>query len=316
MSDEFTDDKFVTLEGFLPGRTVKLKLEAYNLGGSIKMKTALSLIEDCVKTRGLKPGGRIIESSSGNLGVALAILCAQRGFGFTCVLDVNSSSQNIRLIKAYGGRVVVCDKADHSGGYLDSRINIIREMMADDPSLLWTNQYASEANPMAHYRWTCPALMHHSPGVDWLFVGTGTTGTAIGCARYLRDHAPHVRMVAVDAVGSVTFGHPAGPRFIPGLGSSRKPEIFDRSLIENAVRVTEKDAVRMCRKIARRYGILVGGSTGTVLAGLQQCSQLIDIGAEVVAISPDLGERYLDTIYNDEWVNKHIPAGLEIEEAL
>ena len=301
------DDVFLPLPGFLAGTEVVLKLEWFHTSGSIKIKPALAMIEGFEGSGRLQPGGGVIESSSGNLGVALATLCRRKGYGFTCVLDSHASPANVRHIQALGATTLVCDRPDPHGGFLAGRLEIIREVLARHPETVWTNQYDNEANPEAHVRWTAPAVLRHRPGVSALFAGCGTTGTAIGCTRYMREHAPHVAVVPVDSVGSVTFGGAPGPRFVPGMGSSRRPELIERGRVGAPVLVDEAEAVAMCRWVAHRYGLLVGGSTGSVLAGVLKSAQARSPGPEVVAISADSGERYLQTVYDDDWVRETFP---------
>lgn len=307
MEGFLNDDAFVPLPGFLSGSQVFLKLEWFHTSGSIKIKPAMGMLESCERSGRLKPGGQVIESSSGNLGVALATLCRRKGYDFTCVLDSHASPTNIRHIKSLGGKVIVCEQPDANGGFLGARIEIIRQFLLQNPEAVWTNQYDNDANPEAHYRWTAPAVLRNRPDVSALFVGCGTTGTAIGCTRYMRDHAPQVTVVPVDTVGSVTFGHPPGPRFVPGMGTSRRPELIDRNTVPPPVMVSEREAVRVCRFVARTYGLLIGGSTGSVLAGVQAYAQTQSPGEEVVVIAADSGERYLETIYDDAWVKAHFP---------
>ncbi|MEW2131118.1 2,3-diaminopropionate biosynthesis protein SbnA [Streptomyces sp. NPDC005435] len=305
--DLVLDDLFLDLRGFLPGIDLMLKIEGLNPAGSIKLKAAVGLLEDLESRGVLHPGGRLIESSSGNLGIALSSVCAARGYRFTCVADPNTATTSIRLMRAYGAEVVIIDRRDANGGFLQSRIDHIHDRLREDPGLVWPNQYANAANPQAHYRRTAPALLKERE-VDVLFIGAGTTGTLMGCAEYVREHSPGTRIVAVDAVGSVTFGSPPGRRHIPGLGTSRRPEIFRDGLVDEVVMVPESETVRMCRRLATGRGILAGGSTGSVLAAVAARSHTIAQGASVVAISPDLGERYLDTIYDDDWVAEHFGA--------
>lgn len=293
---------FVTLDNFINGDSpVYLKLEGLNIAGSIKLKAAESLLDESEKAGLLAQHGHVIESSSGNLGIALAITCAQRGYQFTCVTDMNANAASIRLMQAYGAEVIVCDQKDANGGYLGKRLELIAQKLQDDPKLYWTNQYANPANPLAHFRWTAPEVLERHPKCKWLFIGAGTTGTLMGCARYLREHAPWVNLVAVDTVGSITFDDRPGPRYVPGLGTSRRPEIFDSTLVDRVVHIDEITTVKTCHHIASQHSILVGGSTGTVLAAVQKLQLDIQPDDEVVAISPDLGERYLDTIYNEKW---------------
>ncbi|TKD09431.1 2,3-diaminopropionate biosynthesis protein SbnA [Polyangium fumosum] len=299
-------DVFVVLSDFLPHTAVNLKIEGFNLGGSIKMKPALSMIESLEQQGLLGPGRRVIESSSGNLGLALAVVCAVKGHPFTCVSDPNMSPQTERLIRSYGADVVIVRQRDPNGGFLASRIALIRSMVSSNPDLVWVNQYANLENPGAHLRSTGPEILAQFPAPDLVFVGAGTTGTLGGVSWYLRKHSPRTRIIAVDSAGSVTFGGPPGKRHIPGLGTSRKPEIALLADFDAVELVPEPDTVLMCRKLARR-GLLLGGSTGTVLSAVLRWRDRIPDGACVVAISPDLGDHYTDTIYDDAWVAERYP---------
>ncbi len=298
---------FISLDGVLD-QPVFVKIEGFNFGGSVKVKTALNLIRELETKRRLTPSSRIIESSSGNLGVALSMICAARGYAFTCVVDPNTSARNIGIMKAFGADIVMISERDENGGFLGSRIRYIEQLIAREPNWLWTNQSANPANPEAHRRWTAAAIDRHFPRLDYLFVGAGTTGTLMGCVQHFRAHRSEVRIVAVDSIGSVTFGRPAGKRHIPGVGTSRRPEIFNPEGLHAMEMVEERDTVAMCRHLARNHGFLCGGSTGTVLAAVLAWRARLPRGAVVAAISPDFGERYLATIYNDEWVKARFGA--------
>ncbi|RMO80036.1 2,3-diaminopropionate biosynthesis protein SbnA [Pseudomonas syringae group genomosp. 3] len=299
------ENNYIQVEG-LCETTIQLKVEGLNPAGSIKLKAAHALIAD-LECRGLiTPGTRLIESSSGNLGVALAMVCAAKGYRFVCVIDPNISAQNKRLIQTLGAEIMMVDTRDENGGYLHSRIRLIEQLVAQGIGYIWLNQYQNPANPLGHYKTTATSIAQKFPRVDYLFVGAGTTGTLMGCRNYFSEHYPDTKIIAVDAVGSVTFGLPASPRYIPGLGASRRPEIFEPSGIHAFVSITETHTIKMCRWLAQRHGLLFGGSTGTVLAGVQQWAANIRPDDVVVAISPDMGERYLETIYSDEWVSQRL----------
>jgi cysteine synthase A len=303
------DDVYVDLSGVL-AVPIAVKCEAFNFAGSVKLKAAAAMVASAEEAGVLTPGSVIIESSSGNLGVALSVVCASKGYEFVCVTDPRSSAQNRMLIEATGGQVVLVTEPDANHGYLASRIRTVQQLCASDPRFVWLNQYTNENNWRAHYDSTAPAIVRSCPDLDILFVGAGTTGTLMGCAYYLRDIGHPARVVAVDSVGSVTFGGPAGPRFIPGLGTSRRPELVDESAVAEVVHVEEADAIRMCRTLAKA-GFLFGGSTGTVLAGATRWLETAGLPAvNAVAIAPDLGERYLDTVYDDAWVTEHYSADL------
>lgn len=297
------DDCFVRLHSLGLDR-LYLKLESMNPSGSIKLKAAVSMVEAAERAGRVRPDTTLIESSSGSLGVALAMVAAERGYRFTCVVDPNISPHNLRLMQAFGATVVRVIQRDENGGFLGTRIRHIQTALAADHRLLWLNQYANPENPGAHFRSTAPAIARRFPRLDYLFIGAGTTGTLMGCLRYFQQHRPEVKVVAVDSVGSVTFGHAPGKRHVPGLGTSQRPDIFDPRGLHDHVMVPEADAIRLCRQLARQEGVLVGGSTGTVLSGVLAWRERLPPDAVVVAISPDLGDRYLDTVYNDEWVSE------------
>ncbi|WFU04566.1 2,3-diaminopropionate biosynthesis protein SbnA (plasmid) [Rhizobium sp. CB3171] len=279
-----------------------LKIEGLNPAGSIKLKTALSLISDLERRNLISANSRLIESSSGNLGAALAMVCAERRYRFVCVVDPNISIQNRKLISALGAEIITVDQRDENGGYLSSRIRLIEQLVAENSDYIWLNQYKNPANSSAHYETTAKAIAEKFPHIDYLFIGAGTTGTLMGCSAFFSQHRPETKIIAVDSVGSVTFGGAGGSRHIPGLGTSRKPELFNPEGIHAFLSIPEAQAVRMCRWLAQSYGVLLGGSTGTVVAGVSAYADKIRSDDVVVAISPDMGERYLDTIYSDDWV--------------
>ncbi|MFC9286145.1 2,3-diaminopropionate biosynthesis protein SbnA [Streptomyces sp. NPDC057052] len=300
--DIVTDDVFLELNGVLSGSSLFLKLEGMNPAGSVKLKSALGMVEDAERRGVLWPGGRIVESSSGSLGIALAVIAAARGYHFTCVTDPNISPQSLALVRALGAEVVQVTRRDRNGGYLGTRIAHIHRMTEADPGLVWLNQYANPANAQAHARRTATSILKNIGHVDVLVVGAGTTGTLMGCTRHFRAFSPWTRIVAVDTTGSVTFGGPPGLRHIPGLGTSRRPELCRPDQVDEVVLVDEPDAVRMCRRLARGHGLPAGGSTGSVLAALESMADRIPAGSRVVALSPDMGDRYVKTIYDDMWV--------------
>jgi cysteine synthase A len=305
--DVITDDIFLDMAGFIPPVALNLKLEGLNPAGSIKLKTAVALIEDLADRFGIGAGDRLIESSSGNLGIALGTLCAARGIGLTIVADPNINDTAVRTMRAQGTTVVVVTERDANGGFLQTRIDYIRSQLARDRKLFWPNQYANRANSSAHYRYTARSILKQVPDVAAVLIGVGTSGTLMGCLEFFREHRPATRIIAVDAQGSILFSDKAAARHIPGLGASRRPELLvDRGDYERVV-VPEVETVAACHMVARRYGMLVGGSTGTVLAAVRRLAPTLGDGRPVVAISPDTGERYIDSIYSEQWVADHFP---------
>ncbi|MFC0850148.1 2,3-diaminopropionate biosynthesis protein SbnA [Streptomyces noboritoensis] len=300
-SDVVLDDVFLHLPEFVADARVFLKLEGLNPAGSVKLKTALGLIEAAEETGALRPGATLIESSSGNLGIALSVVAAAKGYPLTVVTDPNATRQSIRMMQSLGTQVVEVTTRDAQGGYLQTRIDHIHQRLADHPELVWLNQYANPANTRVHRERTAKAVHQGLGVVDALFVGAGTTGTLMGCVEYFNRYSPGTRVIAVDSVGSVTFGH-AAPRFIPGLGTSRRPEIYTDSGDFEKILISEVDTIAMCRLVAARYGLLAGGSTGTVLAAVRQLGPTLPPGSRIAAISPDMGDKYVDTVYSDTWV--------------
>jgi 2,3-diaminopropionate biosynthesis protein SbnA len=284
------------------GHPLFLKCEGFNFAGSIKLKAATEMVEAAERAGILTPDSVLIESSSGNLGVALSVLAASKGYRFLCVTDSRCNLSTRRLMVALGSQVHVIAEPDPVGGFLGARLDYVRAMCASDDRYVWLNQYMNPGNWQAHYCSTAPAIAHQFPRLDVLFVGAGTTGTLMGCARYFREWHRGVQVVAVDSVGSVAFGGPPRRRMIPGLGTSVRPPMLDMSYVDDVVLVEEADTLRACHVLAR-HGFLFGGSTGTVVSGAT--SWLTRNGARgvtAVAIAPDLGERYLDTVYQSNWV--------------
>jgi N-(2-amino-2-carboxyethyl)-L-glutamate synthase len=209
-----------------------------------------------------------------------------------------------RMMEALGSQVHIVTKPAAQGGYVGARIAYVRRMCAADSRYVWLDQYANPGNWQAHFRTTGPEIAAQFPSLDVLFVGAGTTGTLMGCARYFRQWHRPVRIVAVDVVGSVTFGGDPGRRLIPGLGMSVPPPLLDPSLVDDVVLVEEVDTIRACHRLARK-GFLFGGSTGTVVSGAIRWLEDHDgQGLVAAAIAPDLGERYLDTVYQTNWVQQ------------
>ena len=300
---EFTEDQlFVDLRNFV-GHPLFLKCEGFNFAGSVKLKAAVSMVEAAERSGELVPGSILVESSSGNLGVALSMIAASKGYGFVCVTDSRCNLQTRLLMEALGAEVHTITEPDGIGGLLAARMNHVRRLCASDPRYVWLNQYSNDDSWRAHYRTTGPSIAQQFPELDVLFVGAGTTGTLMGCARYFRRWHPQVRVVAVDPVGSVSFGTPAARRMLPGLGMNVRPPLLDESFVDEVVHVEEPDAVRTCHALARR-GFLFGGSTGTVVAGATRWLDAHDAhDLTSVAIAPDLGERYLDTLYQPNWLH-------------
>jgi 2,3-diaminopropionate biosynthesis protein SbnA len=285
------------------GHPLFLKCEGFNFAGSIKLKPAAEMVDAAEQAGILTPRSVLVESSSGNLGVALSMIAASKGYRFLCVTDSRCNLSTRLLMEALGGKVHMITEPDPVSGFLGARLSYVRALCASDERYVWLNQYANPGNWLAHYRTTAPAIARSFPDLGVLFVGAGTTGTLMGCARFFREWHRSVRIVAVDSVGSVTFGGAPGRRMIPGLGTSVRPQLLDESYVDEVLHIAEVSTIRACYRLART-GFLFGGSTGTVVSGaLDWLARHSMPGRTAVAIAPDLGERYLDTVYQANWVH-------------
>jgi N-(2-amino-2-carboxyethyl)-L-glutamate synthase len=295
-------------------RKVGLKLESHNPSGSIKYRTACSLIKALEASGRLAPGTHLVESTSGNLGVALAFLSRVRGYRFTAVTDPKADPVMLENIRSLGAVVISVKELDQTGGYLLSRLAMIRRLLDEDRVSIWTNQYENPANPEIHYRETAPETCRQRPGMDAVFVAASTGGTLAGIGRYLRSVSSSVRIVGVDIRGSRVFGNPAGKRLITGIGSSR-PSLFLRpSDYDDVVIVDDREAIIACHYLQDNLGIGLGGSAGAVVAA---CARYLKTHPEVahpVCICPDGRANYLNTIYSHTWLAEHgLSATLDLE---
>ena len=284
---------------------VLVKLEAANPGGSAKDRPARRMIESALRDGIIREGSTIIESSSGNMGIGLAQVCCYYGLRFTCVVDPRAQAQNVAIIKALGGQI---DRVSEplNGDYLAARIARVRHLLERNPNSYWPNQYANLDNPRSHFDGTIREIDDVLSGdLDVLLVATSSTGTAQGCRDYLRERGRHTEVIAVDSIGSVLFGGTSGPRRIPGLGAGKQPPLAVGQSFDRIERVTDLECVIGCRKVAAREAILVGGSAGGVLMTIGRLQNEL-AGKRCVAVFHDSGERYLDTVFNDQWVEQSL----------
>lgn len=305
----------VRLSRVIPDARFKLfaKLEGLNPGGSTKDRPAFSIIRYAIESGDIRPGTVVIESSSGNMGIGLAQACLYYGLRFICVVDPKTTTQNVRLLQAYGAEVDIVQQPDETTGeYLQARLNRVKGLLNSTENTFWPNQYSHRYNPIAHHQTMHEVVTELGGKVDYFFCATSTCGTIRGCAEYVRRHHLQTRIFAVDAVGSVIFGGVNGKRLIPGHGSAVRPALYQPDVAERCIRVTDLDCVIGCRRLVRQEAILAGGSSGAVLMAVEQVKDQIPVGATCVAILADRGERYLDTIYSDSWVQEHFGAVPEI----
>lgn len=283
-------------------RLLKLKLESCNPCGSIKDRIAVSLIDQVASKLDKERG--IIESTSGNLGVAMAAVCHQRGIHFNAVVDPRTSQALIVRMRRLNAKVTVVDEHDSFGGFLLSRLRYVNEQLESHAGLVWTNQYQSDANPNAHFLSTGPELWRQVSGPATVLVPVSTGGTLAGLARFADYKNASWRLIGVDVVGSTALGQPPGERLLSGIGASRPSSFLDPATVE-AVYIRPAEAVSACLWLSMHAGVDLGGSSGAaVAAALCVFRDDADMD-ELVCICPDGGDRYLTTIYQAGWREAH-----------
>lgn len=288
------------------GIRVYAKLELMNPTGSAKDRAALRIVQHAWEAGEIGPGSTVIESSSGNMAISMAAICSRLGLRFICVIDPRTSEQNIRIMKAYGAEVShVAEPDPESGEFLPARLNRVRSLLEQIPGSYWPNQYGNERHYRAHYEGTMPEIVSRLDRLDYIAGGVSTCGTMLGCARYIRDRRLQTKVIAVDAAGSVIFGGAKGPRHFPGLGAGIVPPFAAERFMDYAVTVTDRDMARGCRKLLAREAILAGPSSGAVISALEALADQLPRGSVCVAIVHDRGDRYMDTVYCDHWMERH-----------
>lgn len=278
------------------------KLEAANPGGSIKDRTAVQMLVHALKQGDLHPGQTVVESSSGNMAIGLAQTCMYYGLKLIVVVDPLINHHTLKILKTYGAEINMVDTPHADGGYLSARLEKVQQLLDEIPGSYWPDQYHNLQNPMAH-RQTMREIVQALDGrLDYLFATTSTCGTLMGCAEYVKEQGLDTKIIAVDAEGSVIFGLPPQARKIPGHGAGRPSCFLKRELVHDVVHVNDAACVAGCRRLLRTEAILAGGSSGAVVSAVEKYSPAIPSGSTCAMILCDRGERYLDTIYNDEWV--------------
>ncbi len=306
--DTIGDTPMVRLSRLEPDLRPQLvaKVETFNPGGSIKDRVALRMIEAAERDGQLKPGGTIVEPTSGNTGTGLAIAARLKGYRVIAVMPDKMSREKIDLLRAYGAEVVVCP-TNVDPDSQEAYYRVADRLTADIPGAFQPNQYANPANPQTHYDWTAPEIWRQTAGrLTHLVVGVGTGGTISGTARYLKERNADIEIVGADPVGSIYSGDEVKPYLVEGVGEDFWPATFDPAVVDRYVTVSDADAFLTTRRLALAEGLLVGGSCGlAVHAALVVARELGDPDALVVAILPDGGRAYLSKIFNDAWMTQH-----------
>ena len=291
------------------------KVEFFNPGGSIKDRIGLNIIAEAEASGRLKPGGTIVEATSGNTGVGLAIASATKGYKTVFVLPDKMSQEKIQLLRAYGARVVVTPTAvepDDPRSYY----SVAKQIVAETPNAILANQYHNPENPRSHYRTTGPEIWEQTRGqVTDVILGMGTGGTISGIGKYLKEQNPDIKIIGVDPTGSILLetwqngsipdDAVARPYKIEGIGEDFLPSTLDLSVIDEVVRVTDKEAFQWTRRIVKEEGIFCGVSSGAALAGAMRYAQELPPGHLAVVIFPDSGSRYLSKVFDDKWMQEN-----------
>ena len=298
---------------------VVAKVETTNPGGSVKDRPALAMINAAEKEGFLRPGSTIIEPTSGNTGVGLAIVAAQRGYDCIFVMTDKVSPEKVDLLKAYGAEVIVCpvDVApDDPRSYYSTAERLVNER----PGAFRPNQYSNPVNPLSHYLTTGPEIWEQTNGTVTHFVaGAGTGGTLCGVGKYLKEQNPNVQIIAADPEGSVYSGGDGRPYLVEGVGEDFWPETYDPSLIDRVVPVSDAQSFYRTRQVSREEGLLIGGSCGTAVDVAITVASELTKDDLVVVLLPDSGRGYLSKIFNDQWMTEYgflIEEGPKIQDVL
>ncbi len=299
---------------------VLAKLEMLNPGGSVKDRIGIRMIEAAERSGLLKPGGTIVEPTSGNTGHGLAIAAAIRGYKCIFVMPDKMSQEKISLLRAYGAEVVICPTAVPPESP-ESYYRVADRLAEEIPGAYQPNQYFNPENPATHYATTGPEIWRQTEGtIDVFVAGVGTGGTITGVGRYLKEQNPNVTIVGADPEGSVYSGDEPRPYLVEGIGEDFWPATFDPSVVDRYVKVSDRDSFRTARAVTRQEGILIGGSAGSAVFAALQVARELDETKTIVVLLPDTGRQYLSKVYSDSWMLQHgmldRPDVIRVEEVL
>jgi cystathionine beta-synthase len=290
------------------GPKLLAKLEYLNPGGSVKDRIGLAMIEKAEREGKLKPGGTIVEPTSGNTGVGLAIAAAHKGYRCIFVMPDKMSQEKISMLRAYGAEVVICPTAVEPDSP-ESYYSVSDRLAEEIPGGFKPDQYSNMANPEAHYHVTGPEIWEQTGGeIDAIVISVGTGGTISGVGRYFKEHKPDVLIVGADPEGSVYTAQDERdihPYLVEGIGKDTWPQTMDPSVVDEWVRVSDRDSFLTARRLAREEGLLVGGSGGTTVWAALQIAHRFGPGGTILSMIPDSGRSYMSKFYDDNWMLEH-----------
>jgi cysteine synthase A len=288
-----------------------VKLEYYNPTGSVKDRAACYILRKLLKKKEIDKNTTLMESSSGNFGIALSAYFKKNGLKFIAVVDPCILSINEILIKSFGAEVIKVNVPDCNGGYLLNRIKKVKELEKEIDNSYWVNQYGNPYNAEAYYHTLGNEICQQMENIDYIFLGISSGGTITGVSNMVKEKFPHAMVIAVDIVGSVIFGHPPHKRYIPGIGSSMVPEILKKAKIDDVVIIDELSTIETCHELLKKHYIFAGGSSGSVFAAIKKyfSGKNLNRKVNVVTVFADRGERYANTVYNEEWCKKFLNLG-------
>lgn len=293
----------------LDGLRLFAKLEYVNPVGSIKDRPAFWILKRAAERGEIREGTTVIESSSGNFASALAAFTRLVGLKFIPVIDPNISGAYESFLRRTCERVVKVDQRDDTGGFLKTRLQMVQQLCATVPNSYWTDQYGNPDAADAHYQLTAGEICADFDSLDYAFIGVSTGGTIAGVSRRLKERWPAIRIIAVDAQGSVIFGDTPRKRHIPGVGSSIVPPLVSQALIDDVVLIPERETVAACRELLAKHGLFAGGSSGTVYAAVKRCAPTLARESHgerptVLFLCADRGTPYLDTVFDPSWATR------------